>query len=500
MNHSTSVTLSPDSVGRSQRDSLLTWQWPPCPCSLTVYDKYADVSHTMMLSESMWPIPVQGRVERFHFANGGAGTLQRSMVMLTQADSAPSTVTKFTRSVINRWDIYVELLESGPMHARDLWDKHVLDVDTAKAGKTLLKLICKLGLGYWSVLHTDFVGALDTRAKKGLLAQRGKVKRREKLVAVSTQADVVRVLDETAASSELLEEHIEGLSALALIFQHGMRPVQLLALRLEHVPAAVPDASGDPTLVVSFHSGKRHDGKVIEMVRQVKPEWVPLVNTLRLSAVHAGRTRLFSCTSNDQIWAKVKTSCAAYGLNIDFRAYGLRHTSMQNLADAGHDRKSIQTFAGHNNVNAATSYMRASRQQGEMVNKALGTSKLYEGIIAFSKDTFITVEQVMAADEDQQIGGIVGGKLIAGIGLCKTGQKNCAFNPVTSCYGCRRYAPAINSPMHQEAIGGMRAQVQVYLADGMAERSSAFKQLTTALSVAQQAFEMSKTLEAPTND
>lgn len=488
----------PSSVhGHLQEGSILTWPWPPCPGSFTVYDKYANLEQVLLLSEPTWAIPVQGRVERFHFAEGDAGTLQRTLVMLTQADTAPSTVTKFTRSLINKWPVYAELLEKGPRVARDLWEAKVLDVDTAKAGKTLLKLACKLSMGDWTSLHYALAKSLNTRAKKGLQAQRGKLKRREKLLAVSTQADIVRVLDEAAATEHLSEEHVEGLTALALNFQHGMRPVQLLALRTEHIPPAVTDDSGDLALVVSFHAGKKRDGTPAEMLRQVKPEWVSLVNRLRLAAIAAGRTRLFSCTSNDGLWGMVKRACMKYGLNVDFKAYGLRHSSVQSLADAGHDRKSIQGFLGHNNLNAATTYLRASRQQGALVNKALGASKLYENIVAFSKDSFVSVRQLMEADEEKQIGGIVGGRLIAGIGICKTGQPNCSFNPVTSCYGCRRFIPVTDTLAHQEAIVGMREQVKVYLADGTAESSPAFMQLTTALSGAQQALEMAKNIGGP---
>lgn len=485
---------APSSSKTPQKGGVLTWAWPPCPSSFRVYDKYAHVEQTLSLSELEWAVPVQGRVERFRFAEGEAGMLQRKLAMLTQADSAPSTVTKFTRSLIKKWPVYVELLELGPRLARGLWETKVLDVDTAKAGKTLLKLACKVGLGDWTASHLDLARSLDTRAKRGLQAQRGKLKRREKLLPVSTQADVVRVLDEAAATEALSEKHVEGLAALALVFQHGMRPVQLLALRMEHLPPPNKDATGEIALVVSFHAGKKQTDDPSEMLRQVKPEWVSLVNRLRLAAVHAGRARLFSCTSNEALWAKVTKACKEFGLHIDFKAYGLRHTSVQSLADAGHDRKSIQGFLGHSNLNAATTYLRASRQQGQLVNKALGASKLYENIVALSKDSFISVRQLIDADEEQQVGGVVGGRLVAGIGICKTGQPSCRFNPVTSCYGCRRFMPVADSFAHQEAIAGMRDQVKVYLSDGTAENSPAFMQLAAAISGAQQALELAKNI------
>lgn len=473
-------------------DSLLAWNWPACPSSMTVYDKYADVTAELRLSERRWEVPAQGRFQKFTFADGELGLLQRKLTILTQATNAPPTIAKFGRCLINHWPLYERLLLGGPSSARELWKAAVSDVDAAKTGKSLLRLVCQLELGGWRSVHLPLVRSLDTRAKASLQAQRGKLKRREKLLAVSRQADIVAVLDEAAANTELPEEQVEGLVALALYYQHGMRPVQLLALRLEHLPAPVVDANGDLAMVISFHAAKRKDA--VELLRQVKPEWVPLVNRLRTSAASSGRQRIFSRSSNEELWTLLKAACKRHNLHIDFTAYSFRHTSAQSLADAGHDRNSIKEFLGQRSLNAATTYLRASRQQGEIVNRALGVSKLYNNILAFSADSFIDKEQLMAADEDKQVGAVVGGRLIAGIGLCRSGQPSCSFNPVTSCYGCSKFMPSADIAAHQDAVAGMREQVQVYVNSKMSEGSVAFMQLSTALSGAQQAIEVAKQL------
>jgi integrase len=481
---------SPYEEGNSVRD----WNWPACPNSMSVYDKYANTSAELRLSDRLWNIPAQGRLEKLTYADGNLGLLQRKLTILSQAASAPSTIAVFGRCLISHWPVYEQILVSGPSVARGLWDAGVSDVNAAKAGKTLLKLACKLQLGGWSPVHLPLIRSLDTRAKAPLLAQRGKLKRREKILPVSTQADIVRILDEASTNTALIEEHVEGLAALALFYQHGMRPVQLLSLRLEHLPAPVVDAKGNLSLVVSYHAAKRGDDAV-ELLRQVKPEWVPLVNRLRSSAIRSGRQRVFSRSSNEELWTLVKAACMAHHLRLDFKAYGVRHTSAQSLADAGHDRKSIREFLGQRSMNAATTYLRASRQQGDIVNKALGASKLYQNILAFSTDSFIDAKQLIAADEDQQIGAVVGSRLVAGIGLCSSGQASCSFNPVTSCYGCSKFMPVAEISAHEEAVAGMREQVQVYLNDKMSEGSPAFMQLRTALSGAQQAIEVARQLQ-----
>lgn len=492
MTSTRSSRLPATTSSASPADGLLKWRWPACPSSMRVYDKYAHVTTELHLSERHWNVPARGRSEKFTYADGDLGLLQRKLTILSQAANAPSTIAIFGRCLINHWPVYERLILDGPSSARELWDAGVSDVNAAKTGKALLRLICKLELGDWRPVHVPFVRSLDTRAKAPLQAQRGKLKRREKLLAVSTQADIVAVLDEAAANTALPEEKVEGLAALALYYQHGMRPVQLLSLRLEHLQAPVVDANGDLAMLVSFHAAKRKDA--VELLRQVKPEWVPLVNRLRVSAESAGRERVFSKSSNEQLWTLLRAACREHNLPVEFKAYDVRHTSAQSLADTGHDRKSIRDFLGQRSLNAATTYLRASRQQGEIVNKALGASKLYNNILAFSTDSFIDKEQLMAADEDKQVGAVVGSRLVAGIGLCSSGQPSCSFNPVTSCYGCSKFMPASDIAAHQDAVAGMREQVQVYLKSELSEGSVAFMQLRTALSGAQQAIELAKQL------
>ncbi|WP_341649821.1 tyrosine-type recombinase/integrase [Thauera humireducens] len=172
-----------------------------------------------------------------------------------------------------------------------------------------------------------------------------------------------------------------------------------------------------------------------------------------------GRTRLFSSENAEDLWSSVKRACSAVGVKIDFNCNKLRHSSAQALADAGHSRKSIQWFLGQASDNAAASYIRASRLQGNLINEALGASRLYDNMVSMAFGEFVTVDELSRVDEAEQIGGIVGGRLVAGIGRCSMKQSACSYDPVISCYGCQKYIPALNPAAHMEAIMGMREQV-----------------------------------------
>ena len=469
--------------------SVLNWAWPTSPQFFKVYDKYTDTEAVLQAGAEVWTLPVQGNEPKFVFPVEPVRGMQQKLIALTQVERSPSSVYKFTRSLLLNWALYVRLLEEGPMRVQESWDECVHDIDTAKAAKTILRLAIRSSVGPWRAQHEDLVKGLNTRANETIAAQRGKIRRRQSLVTIAQQAELVRVLDTRTLESALLEQQAEGLAALALVFQHGMRPVQMLSIKLEHVHSLV-DASGDPVCLVSFHQAKQKGGKTVtrEMVRQVNPEWARPVLLLLEYARSAGRTRLFSSENGGDLWSNVKNVCSAIDVKVDFNISKLRHSSAQALADAGHSRKSIQWFLGHSNENAAISYLKASRLQGNIINEALGASKLYDSMVSMAFGEFVTEEELSRVDEAEQIGGIVGDRLVAGIGRCRTNQNACSYDPVISCYGCHKYIPALNPAAHMEAIAGMREQVIVFVKVGD-NTSATYLQMRKALAGAQRALD-----------
>lgn len=466
----------------------IAWHWPTPPGFLRIYDKYADKETTLAIDASCWDLLVQGRVAHFEFLLGAKGQLQRTLVALAKSGRSPSTVDKFCRSLLNNWTIYYNILSDGPSNLKRHWESSVLDIDTAKAGKDVLKLACMSSVGPWQPCHLPFVKGLDTRANSTVRAQRSKHVRRGALISVEAQAGIVRVLDVAANQQGLADTEIEALTALALIYQHGVRPVQVIALRVEHV-LLLTDAAKSATCIVSFHGAKRKDGKIIEIARQMKPEWISLMQRSLALATQAGRRKVIGMTTAHSVWAEVKRACAKIGVKIGFTAGKLRHTSAQLLADGGQSRQSIREFLGHKNDNAASVYVTASRKQAELINSALGASKLYTNILSLADAVFVSADDMLRASEDQQVGAIVGLRLVAGVGLCGTGQPNCPYNPVTSCYGCRKFMPSLDRKAHEDAGAGMREQVLAFVDRGGSSESAGYLQLTRALSGAQQAIE-----------
>lgn len=477
----------PRSLGDDRQDDIVAWCWPVPPATFRVYDKYADREATVHLGERTWTVPRGGAFNSIHFAaDPSERKLQQMLVMLTQADSTPSNIVTFATKLSANWELCKRALLSGADGIRRFWDLEIAEVGRAMTCKAVLKLACNCSAGSWHPRYLPLVEALATHSRSSAKANRERRKKRDGLVGIDAQAAMTRILDE-ANGYDLRETHAEGLTALALMYQHAMRPVQLLALRTDHLQF-VHDASDQLVCIISFHSAKQRSSPTFEIPRQVKHEWVHIVECLYSHAVASGRTRLFCVTTAGELWTRVRRVCAIFGAeDLCFSAIDLRHTGAQALADAGHDRESIRNFLGHKRTTAAKAYVTASRQQGELINRALGTSRLYGNILSLARGDFVSLEDMMNAAEDRQIGGVVGDRLVAGIGLCRSGQSHCNFNPVTSCYGCSKFMPSMNLEAHREAVSGMRAQVLAFIDEH--HSSPAALQLTQALSGAQQAID-----------
>jgi integrase len=453
---------------------------------MMVFDKYSKTEAILRLEDHIWTFSEKGCTATVRFSSNEAGNLQRRLTLITQRSNSVSLLRRFAVLMVSEWESLLRLLSTSPEKLRAAWAVEVSEPKVSWAFKVVLKLVCTAGVGHWREAHLPLVKSLDTLNNPSTKKRLKLIAGRKGVAPVDIQAGVVRVLDAAARDDDLSDAEVEGAVALAISYQHGMRPVQMLCLDVSHL-RFFRDASDDLACVLSFHAAKQKQGKEFEILRQAKPEWVPLMARLHAKSIAEGRSRLFHQTDSTNLWARAKAVCARYGVSLTCTATMLRHTAAQTLADAGHSRKSIQTFLGHVNDQAARHYIRASFNQAELINTALGASKLYTSLLAISEGNFVSDDELRAAADDQQVGAVVGERLVAGVGLCKTGQGNCAYNPVTSCYGCPKFMPSFDRSAHFDAIAGMREQVRIYLQQGVTEETPAYRQLTRALSGAQQA-------------
>lgn len=476
---------------RSAKVDPIFWGWPSIPQTFTLYDKYTETAARLVVGETTWVTSIQGETRTFKFRPGEIGLFQQKLVLLTQAEYSPSSFYKFTYTLLRHWPLFFKLLKTEPEDVKFFWSKKIITIDLAKAAKSILQLAARHNLGPWDTTHQKFIKKLSTRANSTVAAQKDKIAKRSKLISPSSQSDIVRLLDEKSVASDLLEWQIEGLAALALGFQHAVRPVQILSLWTNHVQI-LEEGEGKTACIISFHEAKKKNvSSSAEMSRQMKHEWAPLIYKLLDLAISSGRTRLFATTNSTKLWRNTQRVCKLFGVVIEENYYKLRHTGAQTLADAGHSHSDIKNFLGHSRLAASMTYIKSSRKQADFINRALGVSKLYSRLESIATGKYVSAEEVEAAHEDKQIAGVVGDRLVAGIGLCAQGQGNCVYDPVMSCYNCNKYMPALNPLVHQEAIAGMRQQVLFFFKAGGNKESPSYLQLSTAIAGAQKALAIS---------
>jgi hypothetical protein len=140
-------------------------------------------------------------------------------------------------------------------------------------------------------------------------------------------------------------------------------------------------------------------------------------------------------------------------------ATDLRHTAAQRLVDAGASQDELAEFMGHTDITTGLVYFQTSPNQAERVNRALGISQVYQKVAQIAHDRFISKEEMAGLKGEHQIAGVPHGIPIAGIGGCASGQPACPFNPITSCYGCRKFMPLHELPIHQQVLQDLRGIV-----------------------------------------
>lgn len=482
--------LKPDasSFGRSPTQAIPLEQWvlPPLPPTVQYFDKVKNKEFTVDTALEEWVVYYVGNrlILKFSsFPERARPVLKRACAHYLLASGTSAEVSKITR--LYGVDV-AELLETPVTDIKIWWARSGLasKISSAMPARRLLRWCIDAGLGHWSFASQSVLDRLSST-----YLQDSGIRDRSMVISVTSQAKITRLLDnKSRAVSTLSTTELRQFVALAWSFQHGMRPVQQITVDLSNV-RLYTDIKGERQAHLVFHKAKQREDAPAPLVRQMKPEWVPLLDELvrrRLSGPDTLERVLgfgFSGLLNYALAQALK----AAGVAEPLTAYNFRHTAAQLLADAGQPRDLIQDFLGHSTANSAKAYITASTNQAEMLNNALGASKLYLNIESIAIGRFASIEEIEQAAQKNQIAGQVGTRPIAGLGLCSTGQPSCPYNPITSCYGCDKFIPSLDRRVHEEAISGMREQVLRFEHASMGEeRSPAYVQLTRPIAVAQQ--------------
>jgi len=350
--------------------------------------------------------------------------------------------------------------------------------------KDILRVLCIYRIGGWSPSYSEYIGkslSLPERDKYAFLRS-GKA-----FFSIEQEATVVRLIDDAARSissepARWTYSDLADVGMLVCAFQFGMRPIQIARLKIEGVRHRILTSDGSPAVHLAFPMVKQRRGtQAIPLIRRVKPEWASVFAELLDRAVKAGSpgaSRIFAVSSANEAGTRISSVVRDLLHDDVVSTKTFRHSAAQRMVDAGASHEELAAFLGHADITSGLIYYQTSSSQAERINRAFGISEIYSNLAKVAHDRFITEEDLAELKGDYQIGAVPHGIPITGIGGCSSGQPACPYNPVLSCYGCRRFMPLQNASVHRQVLADLRKVVGFFGTSGREEGSTpAFLQL-----------------------
>lgn len=380
---------------------------------------------------------------------------------------------------------------SSPETILPLWLELVAksrSVHALQAAKDIFRVLCIHRIGGWSPSYTEFISkslSLPEKDKYTFLRS-GKA-----FFSIEQEATVVRLIDDAALSistepAKWTYRDLADVGMLICAFQFGMRRVQIARLKIESVRHRILISDGSSAVHLAFPMVKQRRGtQAIPLIRRVKPEWASVFVELLDRSVKArvpSASRIFAVASSDEAGVRISSVVRDLLQDDAVSTKTFRHSAAQRMVDAGASHEELAAFLGHADITSGLVYYQTSSSHAELINRALGISEIYSNLAKVAHDRFITEENLAKLKGDYQIGAVPHGIPIAGIGGCSSGQPACPYNPVLSCYGCRRFMPLQDASVHREVLADLRKVIGLFGASGHEESSTpAFLQLQRAI-------------------
>nr|WP_329760827.1 site-specific integrase [Stenotrophomonas geniculata] len=459
-------------------------QVPPLPPVIRYYDDFDDTLRSIRdpAAASRFEIHANGSVINLDFSSVHEvfGELLKHVFLRMVGDgAAPRTAAQYILGAkhLEQEDV-AELLGARPTGISALWTillAKELPPDGYSCAKSVLKLLCKHRINDWSDAYHELVSALPLPFSDKYAA----VRSGEAFISANDEAAVVRFLDDATYKcrrSLLPLKELQDAAMLLCAYQFAMRPIQVAMLTFRDLKVRLDADELLATVHVTFRMAKqRSAGASKPLLRRVKREWTPLFVEIdrhfRVSGDDVD-ARVFGAVSANEASRRI-SSLLRNLLGQDVTAVNLRHTAAQRLVDAGASQEELAEFLGHTDITTALVYYETSANQAERVNKALGISDIYQRVARIAHDRFIDAEELAQLKESQQIGGAPHGVPIAGIGGCSSDQVACPYNPILSCYRCRKFMPIYDSQIHARVLEDFRSVVRFFHDSSRGEGASA---------------------------
>jgi integrase len=477
MNRSaTSFEPISQSAGADDPVDHLIARLPALPSVIRYYDEFDDTARSIpnptdtdkfevWINGTRTPVDF-GRLER----NDGS-LLKHLFIFLLSQDLSIQGIYNYCMPLLGlTHKDFAEIAAASPTSIASVWARlraRNLQHLAYSGVKGILRLFCHHRLNGWS---NDFGAYLASNLPLPAGDKYASVRTGTPFLSIDEEAAVVRYLDEMASSImsdrvAIPPAQLADACMLLCAFQFAMRPVQIAKLTVRSMRVWKGADDDRPAVHLTFHMAKQKSSATRRpLTRRIKQEWAPLFLALqaaRQPQCGDGADRLFQVASSKE--AQERLARLLKSLTGDNHvATDLRHAAAQRLVDAGANHEELAEFMGHSDVRTGLVYYEASSTQAERVNKALGLSTIYRAVAKIAHDRFISSEELTRLKEDQQIAGVPHGMPISGIGGCTSGQPACPYNPITSCYGCRKFMPVQDKALHERVLGDFRSVVTLF--------------------------------------
>lgn len=448
-------------------------QLPELPQVIRYYDEFDDTLRSIRNPSGSMSFAVHrdGRVINIHFDQQSeylAALMKQVFLYLLSENIAAATAAHYLhggRHIDEQ--VAIRLLEAGPTGIRSVWATFLaqnLPKHTYACAKSLLKLLSKYRLRNWSESYSDVLSALPLPFNDKYAV----VRSGDAFISTEDEAIIVRFFDEIVTrsiNSCPVDEVIQDAAMLLCAYQFGMRPIQIAMLTWRDIRIRQELVSSPPTVHLTFRMAKqRRQSAMKPLLRRVKSEWTLLFVALDRLAKVRGQSlddRAFGVQSANEASLRIASLLRSL-IGGDASAFNLRHTAAQRLVDAGASQEELAEFLGHSDITTGLVYYETSMNQAERVNKALGISEIYQRVARIAHARFIGPDELAQLKESQQLGGAPHGVSIAGIGGCTSGQSACPYNPIMSCYGCRKFMPIHDLKMHENVLSDFRSVARFF--------------------------------------
>lgn len=482
------VELSSSFLEWSQRPSL---KLPPLPRFVRYYDNYSDSYSELrdLANKDIWTIYYDGTHSRldFSYLPRPLTHILKSWCAATLPSYSPRTIDLYMR-VLN-CHVTQELLDvisSGPLDLRSTWSLlrgTGTPYEVFAPLSNILHFLCESSVEPWAPEWDDLI-TLQPYPRKDKYAA---VRIGDVFITPVEERSYVKFLDSVVSGindhpEALTREELRDAAILLISYQFGMRPKQIAMLRTQDVRIWEDDLYPTPAVHLTFYTIKQTDrGKVFPLLRKVKRDWGSIFVEYRNRRHNAGKTP--ACHFFD--FTPVEVQHAVFRVTTKLGeprgATELRHSFAQRMVDGGATEEELAEALGHSHLDTGLVYFTYSRSMAARVNDALAISEVYNTVLRFAHEPFISLEELGKLKGDCQIGGTPHGVPIAGIGGCKSGQPNCPYNPVLSCYGCHRFMPIAEKDIHIQVLEDIRGLLSYVLSSSYAENGSAAFQLKATI-------------------